>query len=74
MPEKYTALAKVTYYCDFNEFTDNIMLSDVNDFSDAVRRIEEYYEKDLQEIKITLYDCWFPSPEDLDIKKWFEQA
>lgn len=74
MRDKYTALAKVTYYCDFNEFTDNIMLSEVSDYVDAVRRIEEYYKEDLQEIKITLYDCWFPSPEDPGIKKWFEQA
>ena len=74
MPDKYTALAKITYYCDFEEYTENIILSEVSDFADAARRIEEYYGKDLQEMKITLYDCWFPNPEDADIKKWFAQA
>lgn len=64
MKETFLAIAKVSWYNEDNVIeTDYIAITRVDDFCEAMRRIEEYYGNDLESVFIKLVDgpfCQLP--------------
>ena len=56
--KEFTAIAEITFLDidDITEKNENIILTEVSSFTDAMPRIEEYYGKDLISAKITLVE------------------
>jgi hypothetical protein len=52
------AIATVSFYDDINSTTasEKIVLSEVENFVDAVNRIEKYYSRDLEKVDIELLE------------------
>lgn len=52
------ALATVSYYNDNDDTTETekIVLTEVENFVDAMERIEKYYSQDLEQVDIELYE------------------
>jgi hypothetical protein len=67
MAKEFIALAKIKFYNEEEEDlpTDNIIITEVESFVDAVARIEAYYADDLYAIvELTLYDGPFLTTDD----------
>lgn len=56
MAKDYTAVASIHYFIDETETIDHIILSEVEDFSDAMHRIEKCYGSTLETVSITLME------------------
>ena len=56
--KEFIAIATVHYYNDVTNTSDEeyIVLTEVDTFAEAARRIEEYYGLDLESINVTLLD------------------
>jgi hypothetical protein len=52
------AIATISFYDDINSTTasEKIVLSEVENFVDAVNRIEKYYSRDLEKVDIELLE------------------
>ena len=66
MAKEFIALAKIEFYDEEDDLhTDNIIITEVENFADAVTRIEAYYSNDLHAIiGLTLYDGPFLTTDD----------
>ena len=58
MLNEYTALVTAHWYCEYDNATleDNLVLTNVKSYSDAMEQIEEYYKDDLEDVSITLLE------------------
>ena len=56
MKETYIALATVAWYIDAERIEENIVMTGVESFTDAARKLEEYYGIDLEKYSITLVE------------------
>ena len=58
MVKEFIALAEIEFYNEEEDLhTDNIIITEVESFTDAVSRIEAYYSNNLHAVvKLTLYD------------------
>ena len=56
--KNYAAIAIINYFNDTDEKTDKeiIVLTEVENYRDAMARIEDYYWPDLESLQITLID------------------
>lgn len=66
MAKEFIALAKIEFYDEAADLhTDNIIITEVESFVDAVARIEAYYADDLNAIvELTLYEGPFLTTDD----------
>ena len=66
MAKEFIALAKIEFYDEEDDLrTDNIIITEVESFADAVARVEAYYSNDLHAIvELTLYDGPFLTTDD----------
>ena len=68
--EEYIAVATIRYYvADNNYAEENILMTHVKDFTEAVKKLEDYYGNDLNTIvKLTLLNgpMAFISKENMD--------
>jgi hypothetical protein len=66
MAKDCIALAKIEFYDEETDLrTDNIIITEVESFVDAVARIEAYYSDDLNAIvELTLYEGPFLMADD----------
>ena len=66
MLKEFVALAKVEFYDEEEDLrTDNIIITEVENFADAVTRIEAYYSDDLHAIvELILYEGPFLMADD----------
>ena len=63
------AAASIRYYFDDNAFTENLILTDIANFADAVAKIERYYGTDLDAILyLELFEGPFPILNDKAFK------
>lgn len=64
--KEFIALAKIEFYDEEEDLrTENIIITEVESFVDAVTRIEAYYSNDLYTIvELTLYDGPFLTTDD----------
>lgn len=56
--KEFIALATVSYYNDNDDTTETekIVLTEIENFVDAMERIEKYYSQDLEQVDIELYE------------------
>lgn len=56
--KEFIAIATVSYYNDNDNTTETekIVLTEVENFVDAMERIEKYYSQDLEQVDIELYE------------------
>lgn len=56
--KEFIALATVSYYNDNDDTTETekIVLTEVENFVDAMERIEKYYSQDLEQVDIELLE------------------
>lgn len=56
--KEFIAIATVSYYDEIDNTTETekIVLSEVENFVDAVERIEKYYSRDLERIDIEIFE------------------
>lgn len=56
--KEFIALATVSYYneIDNKTETEKIVLTEVENFVDAVERIEKYYSQDLERVDIEIFE------------------
>ena len=66
MAKEFIALAKIEFYDEEEDLRiENIIITEVESFVDAVTRIEAYYSNDLHTIvELTLYDGPFLTTDD----------
>ena len=66
MAKEFIALAKIEFYDEEEDLhTDNIIITEVENFVDAVARIEAYYSDDLYAIvELSLYEGPFLMADD----------
>ena len=57
------------YIDDITKKNENIILTEVANYADAMTRVEEYYRKDLVSAKITLLEGPYPIVSDEIINK-----
>ena len=64
--KEFIALATVYYYNDIEVKTEveKIVLTEVEDFVDAMSRIEKYYSKDLERADIEIFEGPFVALSD----------
>lgn len=58
--KEFFAVCRITFITEYTEEykeeTDYVILTDIDTYSDAVSRLEEYYGNDLISLTITLFD------------------
>lgn len=58
--KEFFAVCRITFIAeyteDYKEETDYIILTDIDTYSEAVSKLEEYYGDDLISLTITLFD------------------
>ncbi len=69
--KEYFAIAEVHYYNSVDNTTEseNIVLTEVENFSDTMGRIEKYYGSDLEDVKITLFEGPFVALTDYSVDR-----
>lgn len=69
------AIATVSFYDDINSTTasEKIVLSEVENFVDAMERIEKYYSRDLEKVDIELLEGPFLTITDEIYKNIVEE-
>jgi hypothetical protein len=72
--KEFIAIATVSFYNenDNTTETEKIVLSEVENFVDAVERIEKYYSRDLEKVDIELLEGPFLTITDEMYKKIME--
>ena len=70
------AIATVSFYDEINNTTasEKIVLSEVENFVDAVERIEKYYSRDLEKVDIELLEGPFLTITDEMYKEIVEEG
>lgn len=70
------AIATVSFYNEINNTTETekIVLSEVENFVDAVERIEKYYSRDLEKVDIELLEGPFLTITDEMYKEIVEEG
>jgi hypothetical protein len=65
--ENFYALCAITWYCDANntEEKEYIVLTGINNYTDAMCKIERYYANDLISVDIALYEGPFILSEEM---------
>lgn len=68
--KEFIAIATVSYYndIDITTETEKIVLSEVENFVDAMERIEKYYSQDLERVDIEILEGPFLKLTDEAIK------
>lgn len=68
--KEFIAIATVSFYdeIDNTTATEKIVLSEVENFADAVERIEKYYSRDLERVDIEILEGPFLKLTDEAIK------
>lgn len=68
---EFVALATVSFYDDVDgkSVNENILITEVNTFTEAMMKIEDYYGRDLETVTINLFEGPFVtlSDENVDI-------
>lgn len=56
--KEFFAIANVVYYdeCEVADIKETIILTEIENFQDAMSRIEAYYAQDLESVQIELFE------------------
>ena len=74
--KEFIAIATVSFYNEIDNTTETekIVLSEVENFVDAVERIEKYYARDLEKVDIELLEGPFLTITDEMYKNIMEES
>ena len=67
--KEFIAIATVSYYNDVGNTTEteNIVLTEVENYVDAMERIEKYYSHDIEDVHVVLLEGPFLTISDMNL-------